>query len=70
MIPFKKYCYVPLIETIKNFLSRQGFERNVNYGDNEMYQRAQCVMFMMDKFEKTSMMQINLISLQNQENMG
>ena len=26
MIPFKKYCYVPLIETIKNFLSRQGFE--------------------------------------------
>ena len=25
-IPFKKYCYVPLIDTIKTFLSRQGLE--------------------------------------------
>ena len=24
LIPFKKYCFVPLIETMKNFLSRQG----------------------------------------------
>ena len=26
LIPFKKYCYVPLIELMKKCLSRQGFE--------------------------------------------
>ena len=58
------------LKQLKIFCLGKDLKRNVNYGDNEMYQRAQCVMFMMDKFEKTSMMQINLISLQNQENMG
>ena len=58
------------LKQLKMFCLGKDLKRNVNYGDNEMYQRAQCVMFMMDKFEKTSMMQINLISLQNQENMG
>ena len=58
------------LKQLKNFCLGKDLKKNVNYGDNEMYQRAQCVMFMMDKFEKTSMMQINLISLQNQENMG
>ena len=42
----------------------------MNDGDDEMYQRAQCVTFMMDKFGKISMMEINFISLQNQVNMG
>ena len=60
----------PSLKQLKIFCLGKDLKRNVNYGDNEMYQRAQCVMFMMDKFEKTSMMQINLISLQNQENMG
>ena len=58
------------LKQLKIFCLGKDLKRNENYGDNEMYQRAQCVMFMMDKFEKTSMMQINLISLQNQENMG
>ena len=58
------------LKQLKIFCLGKDLKRNVNYGDNEMYQRAQCVMFMMGKFEKTSMMQINLISLQNQENMG
>ena len=58
------------LKQLKIFCLGKDLKRNVNYGDNEMYQRAQFVMFMMDKFEKTSMMQINLISLQNQENMG
>ena len=60
------------LKQLKMFCLGKDLKRNVNYGDKEMYQRAQCVifMFMMGKFEKTSMMQINLISLQNQENMG
>ena len=54
----------------KLFCLGKGLKRNPNYGDNGMYQRAQCVIFMMGKFGQILMMQINLISLQNQENMN
>ena len=49
----------------KLFCLGKDLKRNPNYGDNGMYQRAQCVMFMMDKFGQILMVQINLISLQN-----